>query len=93
MYGLPLHVYNKKTILLPLFTLNDIEILRDYNGFTLGTTNALMLQLQQIKADVYINIDTNSFVLGNKKLEDATKITGYEQQLAKKLFKVIFCES
>ncbi len=87
MYGLPLHVYNGRTFLIPLFTLNDLDLLNELNGYTIGTTNLLMLQLPQVKADAYINLDTRTFTVENKKLEPAIRTTSMEQAMIKKLLK------
>jgi len=92
MYGLPLQVYNSKTYLMPLFTLNDLNLLKELNGYTIGTTNKLLLELPQIKADVYINIDEQSFILHNKALEPILKLTTYEQTFIGSIVKSIESE-
>ncbi len=89
MYGLPLHVYNNKTLLIPLFTLNDLELLGELNGYTIGTTNVLLLQLPHVKADAYINIDAQTFVVENKLLVSALKPTSHEVSMVRKLLKVL----
>eukprot|EP00826_Nyctotherus_ovalis_P014130 TRINITY_DN13901_c0_g1_i1.p1 TRINITY_DN13901_c0_g1~~TRINITY_DN13901_c0_g1_i1.p1 ORF type:complete len:361 (-),score=90.90 TRINITY_DN13901_c0_g1_i1:673-1623(-) len=83
MHGLPLQVYNSKTYLLPLFTLYDLNSLKELNGYTIGTTNKLLLELPQVKADAYVNIDEQTFSLHNKALEPVLKLTACEQNLVK----------
>lgn len=89
MYGLPLHIFNNKTYLIPLFTLNDLDLLNELNGYLIGTTNMLILQLPHIKSDCIVNIDNLSISVENKKLESALKTTTYEQHFVKKLLKSI----
>lgn len=89
MYGLPLQVYNHKTFLIPLFGLSDLDMLKDLNGYTIGTTNMLITQLPQIKIDLYINIDAKTFTLNNKALKPIVKLTGSESSFMKKLVKSV----
>jgi hypothetical protein len=89
MYGLPLQVYNHKTFLIPLFGLNDLDVLKELNGYTIGTTNMLITQMPQIKSDLFINIDKKIFTLNNKTLKPIVKLTGHERDFIKRLVKLI----
>ena len=89
MHGLPLQIYNHKTCLIPLFTLDDLDYLKDLNGYTVGTTNMLIMQLPQVKADIYIDIDKGTFTYNNKNLKSISKLTTYESEFMKSLIKSI----
>lgn len=56
-YGLPLQIFNSETQLIPLLTLEGIDILDKCKGFLVGTTNPLLLNFPKAKADIVINLD------------------------------------
>jgi len=92
MYGLPLHIYNNKVHFLPLFSLSEINTLKELNGYTIGTTNSALIQLLEVKPDVYLNIDEAKFTILNKGLRAALKLTDYEKEFIKNLMMDIHYE-
>ena len=70
---------------MPLFCLNDIDLLNGMKGYTIGTTNLLIFQMEKLKPDAYYDIDKNELKINSKELKSALKNTDYESKLIKKL--------
>ena len=56
-YGLPLKLFNSRCVLLPLSTLDDLDLLSECKGFLVGCTNQLLMQYPKIKLDWVLNLD------------------------------------
>jgi len=50
-YGLPLKIFNKKTLLLPAASITDLKTLQKAEGYFIGTTNSFLTQNSSIKSD------------------------------------------
>lgn len=74
--------------MMPLFCLNDIKVLEMMRGYTIGTTNLLILQMEKLKPDACYDIDKNELRINTKELKPALKPTNYEAKLVKKLTNV-----
>jgi hypothetical protein len=81
-------------MLMPLFCLNDIKLLDNVKGYTIGTTNLLILQMEKLKPDACYDIDKNELKINSKELKLPLKATNYETKLVKKMLNVeVWCES
>jgi len=89
MFGLPLQIYGNEILLMPLFCLNDIKLLENMKGYTIGTTNLLIFQMEKLKPDARYDIDKNELKIYSKELKLALKATNYETKLIKKILNVI----
>eukprot|EP00831_Metopus_contortus_P066599 TRINITY_DN59408_c0_g1_i1.p1 TRINITY_DN59408_c0_g1~~TRINITY_DN59408_c0_g1_i1.p1 ORF type:complete len:128 (+),score=13.66 TRINITY_DN59408_c0_g1_i1:122-505(+) len=70
MYGFPLELFGKQSSLFPLFTLGDLDALKE-SGFVIGTTNPLVLQLSQTQADVIVNVDEKTVKIEKSSLSSS----------------------
>ncbi len=88
MYGLPLRLFGKDVLFMPMFTLNDIDLLSGSRGYTIGTTNILIFQMPQIQADAYFNIDEGKLTVKTEELKPLLKSTEKERAIISKFLKV-----
>ena len=79
-YGLPLKVFHKRCLFLPLATLYDLDELEKARGFLIGTTNILIPQYPKFKADVVLNLDTEKMEFLNERLGKIVKVHSQDEK-------------
>lgn len=89
--GLPLKIFNSKTLLLPAASIRDLKRLEKLDGYLIGTTNSFFLQNPTLKADLNINLDKQTFDIKDKVLKQVVSSHSlYEIEIIEK---VIFLHS
>ena len=86
--GLPLYLFNNNNMIYPLFTLFDLDFISKtkINGILLGTSNALVINTKEIKADCLINLDEKKIIYKEDTIEEkAIKFTDKEKELYSKI--------
>jgi hypothetical protein len=68
--GLPLKIFNNKTLLLLSASILDLKKLEKAEGYFVGTTNSFLPQNASLKPDLVINIDEKSITFNDKKLKN-----------------------
>lgn len=90
--GLPLYLFNNRNFIYPLFTLLDLDFISktSYDGILLGTSNALVINTKEIKADCLINLDEKKIIYQENTIEEkALKLTDKEKELYSKIAEVL----
>lgn len=83
-YGLPLKIFNKKTLLLPTASITDLKILQKVEGYFIGTTNSFLTQNSSINPDLIINLDSKEVLFSDKRMkETVTHHSDFELDILK----------
>ncbi len=85
---MPLHLFHSNCRVIPLFTLNELDVLTKIKGYFLGSTNQLLLQFPKSEPDCVINLDSRTFNVNNG-MEKELKLTKYEKAFIKNLTRTI----
>lgn len=88
--GLPLKIFNNKTLLLPAASIRDLKRLEKADGYFIGTTNSFLPQNAALKPDMVINIDTKTVTFPDKYLKDIVcHHSEFEYEILKMVRKII----
>ena len=85
-YGLPLKIFNKKTLLLPSASIKDLKTLQKTEGYFIGTTNSFLTQNSSIKPDLIINLDTRDISFTDKKMKE---IVSHHSEFEYEILKIV----
>jgi hypothetical protein len=93
--GTPLKIFHGRYLIYPLFTLFDLDSLKNKIksekeiNFLLGTTNKIITENKSLNYCCLINIDEQKIQYGQDVYEDIKKLNGRENKLVKAIYNLI----
>jgi len=86
-YGLPLHLFNEDSLLIPYFSVHNVDPVSSAASFLAGTSNPFIKTLPSVNWDILVDIDKNSIQFKNDALKKALALTSQDLQFAQTIIK------
>lgn len=83
--GMPLQIFGLGGMFNPYCPLQHFESLSDCKFYTVGSSNAMILNMKSKLADVFVNIDDAIVEIVSKSLENALSLTGLDKKWMSRL--------
>jgi hypothetical protein len=88
-YGLPLRFFHNKCLIIPYFSIQNLDLIDGIDGYLAGTSNKLLKTLPKMKNDIFLDIDSCQIEFKNESFKKLLALNKAEKEFISTLVKKI----